>query len=156
MAYSHVFTVFTPTYNRASTLPRVYESLKAQTFRDFEWLIVDDGSADNTREVVEKWQGEAAFPVRYIYQRNQGKPAAYNRAVQEARGELFLFIDSDDACFPQALERLKFHWDNIPAERRAKFSAVTVLCEDQHGQLCGEGFPHDGLDSDSGETYIKC
>lgn len=155
MAYLYVFTVFTPTYNRASTLPRVYESLEAQTFREFEWLIVDDGSTDNTREVVEKWQAEADFPIRYIYQRNQGKPAAYNRAVQEARGELFLFIDSDDACVPEALERLKFHWDSIPAAQRDKFSAVTVLCEDQHGRLCGEKFPRDIFDSDSVQMYMK-
>jgi glycosyltransferase involved in cell wall biosynthesis len=151
----YTFTVFTPTYNRAATLPRVYESLKAQTFRDFEWLIVDDGSTDNTREVIEKWQAEAKFPIRYFYQLNQGKPTAYNRAVPEARGELFLFIDSDDACFPQALERLKCHWDNIPAGQRDKFSAVTVLCQDQHGQLSGEKFPQDILDSDSLEMYMK-
>ena len=57
----HVFTVFTPTYNRANTLPRVYESLKAQTFRDFEWLIVDDGSTDSTRDVVRGWQTDGEF-----------------------------------------------------------------------------------------------
>src|SRR5579872_2682653 len=145
MNFAYLFTVFTPTYNRASTLPRVYESLKAQTFRGFEWLIVDDGSTDSTREIVEKWQAE--FPIRYIYQRNQGKPAAYNRAVAEARGELFLFIDSDDACLPEALERLKYHWDGIPAGERGKFSAVTALCKDQHDCLCGEKFPCDVLDS---------
>lgn len=154
MSFAYLFTVFTPTYNRASTLPRVYESLKAQTFRDFEWLIVDDGSIDNTGEIVEKWRAEADFPIRYIYQTNQGKPAAYNRAVGEAHGELFLFIDSDDACLPQALERLKFHWDSIAADQRDKFSAVTVLCEDQHGRLCGERFPRDILDSDSLEMYM--
>jgi glycosyltransferase involved in cell wall biosynthesis len=155
MAYSYVFTVFTPTYNRASTLPRVYDSLKAQTFRDFEWLIVDDGSTDHTSELVEKWQAEADFPIRYIYQRNQGKPAAYNCAVAKARGELFLFIDSDDACLPQALERLKYHWDSIPAGRREKFSAVTVCCQDQHGRFLGQKFPRDILDSDSVEMYMK-
>lgn len=155
MSYDYLFTVFTPTYNRAATLPRVCESLKAQTFRDFEWLIVDDGSTDNTREIVEAWQAEADFPIRYIYQENQGKPAAYNRAVPQARGELFLFIDSDDACLPQALERLKYHWDRIPADQRGQFSAVTALCKDQHGRLCGEKFPRDILDSDSLEMYMK-
>lgn len=155
MSYRYLFTVFTPTYNRSSTLPRVYESLKAQTFRDFEWLIVDDGSTDNTRQIVETWETEANFPIRYIHQTNQGKPAAYNRAVAEAEGELFLFIDSDDRCFPQALERLKYHWDSIPAEQRENFSAVTALCQDQHGRLCGEKFAQDVLDSDSIEMYMK-
>lgn len=155
MAYSYTFTVFTPTYNRASTLPRVYESLKAQTFRDFEWLIVDDGSTDNTRGVVACWQSEADFQIRYIYQRNQGKPAAYNRGVQEARGELFLFVDSDDAACPRALERLKYHWESIPAAQRNNFSAVTALCQDQHGRFLGKKFPEDVLDSDSVEMYMR-
>src|SRR5216684_1317229 len=116
--YRYVFTVFTPTFNRSLTLSRVYESLRLQTFRDFEWLIVDDGSTDGTKGLVEKWQAESAFAIRYIYQENQGKPAAFNHGVQEARGELFLTLDSDDACVPQALERLKCHWDGIsPTEK---------------------------------------
>jgi len=68
---SYRFTVFTPTYNRAHTLPRVYESLKHQTFRDFEWLIVDDGSTDNTKELVEVWQKENLFPIRYFWQKKR-------------------------------------------------------------------------------------
>lgn len=155
MTHSYAFTVFTATYNRVATLPRVYESLKAQTFRDFEWLIVDDGSADDTREIVAKWQAGADFPIRYVYQPNQGKPAAFNRGVQEATGELFLTLDSDDSCVPHALERLKYHWDNIPAEKRNDFSAVTALCSDQHGRLSGKEFPHDVMDSDSVEMYLN-
>src|SRR6476619_6982250 len=88
--YQHLFTVFTPTYNRARTLDRVYTSLKNQTFRDFEWIIVDDGSSDETSNLVQAWQQEAGFPVRYVYQPNLGKHVAFNRGVAEARGELFL------------------------------------------------------------------
>lgn len=66
---SLLFTVFTPTYNRAKTLHRVYESLQQQTFRDFEWLIVDDGSVDDTKSLIEIWQKEAAFPIRYVWQK---------------------------------------------------------------------------------------
>ena len=153
--YRYVFTVFTPTFNRCSTLPRVYESLRHQTLRDFEWLIVDDGSTDGTGELVEEWQTESDFPIRYIYQENQGKPAAFNRGVQEAQGELFLTLDSDDACVPQALERLKYHWDGIPIAEKDKFSAVTVLCKDQNGGLVGDKFPRDVLDSDSIELFFK-
>src|SRR6266704_739295 len=153
--YRYVFTVFTPTFNRCSTLPRVYESLRLQTFRNFEWLIVDDGSTDGTGELVEEWQTESDFPIRYIYQENQGKPAAFNRGVQEAQGELFLTLDSDDACVPHALERLKYQWDGIPAAQKDKFSAVTVLCKDQNGGLVGDKFPRDVLDSDSIELVFK-
>ncbi len=98
----HVFTVFTATFNRAHVLHRVYHSLRAQTFRDFEWLVVDDGSTDGTGALVEAWRAEADFPIRYRYQENRGKHVACNRAVAEARGRFFLTLDSDDACVPQA------------------------------------------------------
>ncbi len=145
--YLYTFTVFTPSYNRAYCLHRVYESLQVQTFRDFEWLIVDDGSQDNTRELVENWQQTAEFPIRYIYQQNGGKNSASNLAVPLAKGELFLTLDSDDCCMPNALERLHYHWNNIPTDRKHLFSAVTVLCEDQYGNLQGCKFPKDVIDS---------
>lgn len=153
--YQYTFTVFTTTYNRAHTLHRVYESLKAQTFREFEWLIVDDGSTDNTRDLVKAWQREAEFPIRYLWQENRGKHVAFNRAVQEAMGKFFLTFDSDDACVPQALERLKFYWDSIPEKERPQFSAVTALCVDQHGKLIGDKFPQDITDSDSLEIRYR-
>lgn len=155
MSYKYTFTVFTPTFNRAHTLHRAYESLKAQTFRDFEWLIVDDGSNDNTKALVEKWQMEASFPIRYIFQENQGKHVAFNHGVELAEGELFLTFDSDDACVPVALERFKYHWDNIPLNEQNNFSAVTALCKDQKGTLVGDKFPLDITDSDSLEIRYK-
>ena len=97
-----MITVFTPAYNRAHLIHRVYDSLKAQTYREFEWIIVDDGSSDNTEEVVKGYMvQDNFFDIRYFYQTNQGKHMATNRAVQEARGELFITIDSDDGCKPQ-------------------------------------------------------
>ena len=155
MIASHLFTVFTPTFNRARTLSRVYESLQRQTLRDFEWLLVDDGSTDDTRQLISEWQAKSDFPIRYVFQENQGKPAAFNRGVQEATGELFLTLDSDDACVPQALERFKYHWDSISATDKSHFSAVTVLCTDQNGNLVGDKFPSNVLDSDSIEVTFK-
>jgi glycosyltransferase involved in cell wall biosynthesis len=155
MSYRYTFTVVTPSYNRAQTLPRVYESLRLQTFRDFEWLIVDDGSTDGTKQLVEGWQAKSDFPIRYICQQNQGKPAAANRGTQEAQGQLLVNLDSDDACVPEALERLKYHWDNIPAGQKDKFSAVSGLCKDQNGQLVGDKFPRDVMDSDTIELHFK-
>lgn len=143
------FTVFTATYNRAHTLPRLYEALKAQTFRDFEWLIVDDGSTDGTAELVGQWERAGALPIRYVRQEHGHKKAAFNRGVALARGELFLSLDSDDACVPHALERFWFHWRDIPDDQRRRFSAVTCLCQDEAGRIVGDRFPGEIVDSDS-------
>jgi glycosyltransferase involved in cell wall biosynthesis len=153
--YSYLFTVFTPTYNRAHSLHRVYESLQAQTFRDFEWLIVDDGSKDNTQEIVENWQQTAEFPIRYIYQQNAGKNSASNLGVSLAQGELFLNLDSDDRCMSNALERFYHHWDNIPTDQKHLFSAVTALCEDQHGNLQGKEVPQAVMDANPLEMLYR-
>ena len=97
-----LITVFTPTYNRASLLPRLYESLVKQTFTDFEWIIVDDGSTDNTRELVRQF-ATTGFPIKYYYQENAGKHYAINRGVNEASGALFFILDSDDLLPVNAL-----------------------------------------------------
>jgi glycosyltransferase involved in cell wall biosynthesis len=152
---AHTFTVFTPTYDRAHTLPRVYDSLRHQTFADFEWLIVDDGSRDGTRDLVARWRAENPFRIRYVTQEHAGKHVAANRAVELARGELFLTLDSDDACVPDALERLKRHWDAIPAGERDRYAAVTGLCVDQDGRLVGDRYPGDVLDSDPIELVYR-
>ncbi|NJL11459.1 MAG: glycosyltransferase family 2 protein [Calothrix sp. SM1_7_51] len=154
-SYQYIFTVFTPTYNRASTLCRVYDSLQAQTYRNFEWLIVDDGSTDYTRDLVKQWERGGQFSINYIWQKNQGKHIAFNRGVKEAKGELFLTIDSDDGCVPEALERFQYHWYSIPEEERDNFSAVTALCINQSGKLVGNEFPLNIIDSNSIEIRTK-
>ena len=151
----YTFTVFTATHNRAHTLYRAYESLKAQTFRDFEWLVVDDGSTDDTESLIMEWSKEADFPIRYIRQSNRGKHVALNRGVQEAKGRFFLILDSDDGCVPEALERLKYHWDTIPEEARNDYVGVTALCMDQYGKRVGSAFPSDVMDSDALEIRYK-
>lgn len=151
----YTFTVFTATFNREHTLQRVYASLEQQTFRDFEWLVVDDGSADHTSQLIEAWKAEASFPIRYFHQENMGKHIAFNRGVKLAEGEFLLVLDSDDACVPHALEKLKYHWDQIDDQKRAGFSAVTGLCEDQNGNLIGDPFPKDVMDSNPLELRYR-
>lgn len=90
-------TIFTPSYNRENTLTRLYESLKNQSNQDFEWLIVDDGSSDETESLIESFINEQVLSIRYIKQANAGKQAAWNNAVSNAKGELFCGVDSDDA-----------------------------------------------------------
>ena len=108
-----LITVFTPTYNRAHLLPRLYESLKVQTFKEFEWLIVDDGSTDNTEIVVSNFIADNKILIRYFKQRNGGKHRAINRGVKEAQGELFFIVDSDDKLPPAALERIAQYYSQV-------------------------------------------
>ena len=99
-----MLTVFTPTYNRGNLLKRVYQSLLGQTCKDFEWLIIDDGSTDNTRLVVDQLIKENIIAIRYLYKKNGGKHTAYNIAISEASGDLFLCLDSDDMLTTDAVE----------------------------------------------------
>ncbi len=151
-AFKYTFTVFTPTYNRAHTLHRVYESLRAQTFRNFEWLVVDDGSTDHTRKVIRAWQTSASFPIRYVHQPNGGKHRAHNTALPLAEGELFLPLDSDDRCTDNALARLIEHWRAIPEAEREAFSGIVVLCSDRAGRIVGRQFPAHVVDCQSFDT----
>ena len=103
-------TVFTPAYNRASTIGRTYESLLRQTCKDFEWLVVDDGSTDNTRELVEGWASEGKIPIHYVYQKNQGMHGAHNTAYENIETELNVCLDSDDYMPDDAVEIIVSLW----------------------------------------------
>lgn len=106
-------TIFTPSYNRAYILPNLFQSLQRQTCKDFEWLIVDDGSSDDTEHVVKSWLGENSIEIRYIKQANGGKHRAINTGVQYARGELFFIVDSDDYLTDDAVEKILFYYDEV-------------------------------------------
>ena len=151
----YTFTVYTGTRNRAHTLHRPYDSLRSQTFRDFEWLVVDNESDDGTEELIAKWQAEADFPIRYIRHANRGHHGSSNVAAREARGELFLTLDSDDGAVPTALERFKSIWEDIPADQRERYSAVTALAVDENGRPTGDRFPSDILDSNTTEIRYR-
>ena len=141
-----LITVCTPTYNRAHTLPRLHESLCTQTFRDFEWLVVDDGSTDDTAGVVADLAAVSPFRVEYRHQENAGKHIALNRAAEVCRGTFLAIVDSDDWYLPSCLERLKHHWETIPDP--GAFAEVQGLCADPHGRLLGDAYPVDVFDSD--------
>jgi glycosyltransferase involved in cell wall biosynthesis len=152
MTGQYLFTVHTPTYNRAATLPRVYRSLQAQSFRDFEWLVVDDGSTDDSSSLVHSWQTEAPFPIRYFWQEHQHKKEAVNHGVAEAHGKLFLTLDSDDEILPATLATLQRVWLGIPEPDRDRYSGVTGLSKYPDGVIVGKPYPRSPLDSDSLET----
>ena len=102
----NMITIFTPTYNRKELLKRCYDSLRRQTDKKFEWLIIDDGSVDNTEELVDELMNEADFDIRYIFQNNGGKHRAFNLAVRECKTEFLLILDSDDMLTNNAIELL--------------------------------------------------
>lgn len=105
-------TVFTPSFNRAYIIQCLYESLQRQTFKDFEWLVVDDGSTDGTDVLFEKWMNdESTFSIRYYWKENGGKCCAINYGLELAQGELFFTVDSDDYLTTDALEKIA-HWES--------------------------------------------
>ncbi|MGL5693057.1 MAG: glycosyltransferase family 2 protein, partial [Peptostreptococcaceae bacterium] len=116
-------TVFTPTYNRGYIIQKCYESLKKQTYKNFEWLIYDDGSSDNTKEIVDDFIKENIMNIRYYYGKNSGKHVAINRGSDLARGELFFIVDSDDYLTDNSLELVKEAWESI--DEKEKFVGVS-------------------------------
>lgn len=103
-------TVFTPTYNRAHTLPRLYQSLCSQTSQDFDWLVIDDGSTDETKELIGGFSAEGRIPIRYIHKDNGGLYTGYNVAYETIETELNVCIDSDDWMPEDAVERIIDKW----------------------------------------------
>jgi|WetSurMetagenome_2_1015567.scaffolds.fasta_scaffold00022_46 glycosyltransferase involved in cell wall biosynthesis len=153
--FKYYFTVFTPTFNRAPLLHRVYQSLAAQTCDDFEWLIVDDGSTDATAELVREWREENRFPIRYHFQKNRGKHIAWNRAADMAQGEYFLCADSDDEFVPDALQIFKDRLASVPEGERAEYFGASALCKTPSGEIVGEAFPEKLMASNFLELYFR-
>ncbi|XOT96893.1 glycosyltransferase family 2 protein, partial [Alcaligenes pakistanensis] len=149
MEWRHLFTVLTPSYNRAHTLERVYHSLCEQTCQDFEWVVVDDGSTDGTRELVEGWQQQASFPIHYAWQENRHKKAAFNHGVALAQGELVVALDSDDTLVVNALYDMAQIWADIPVSERPGYAGITGLCVRPDGKVVGDMFPQDVFDASS-------
>lgn len=133
-------TVFTPAYNRAHTLPRTYESLCQQNCKDFIWLIVDDGSTDNTAELVQDWQRrDNGFEIRYIYKENGGMHTAHNTAYENINTELNVCIDSDDRLADGAVEKILRKWESVQGRG---YAGIIGLDADFDGNVIGKGFPN--------------
>ena len=133
-------TIFTPAYNRAHTIGRTYESLCRQTCKDFEWLVIDDGSTDNTKELVKSWIKENKIPIRYIYQENQGMHGAHNTAYRNITTELNTCIDSDDYMPDDAVEQIVNFWKEKGDER---YAGIVGLDFNVQGKIIGTTFPKD-------------
>ena len=140
MNSSVILTVFTPAYNRAYSLPRTYESMKNQTCKDFIWLIIDDGSTDNTKDLVDQWRKEDnGFEIQYIYKENGGMHTAHNTAYANMTTELNTCIDSDDAMPNDAVEKILNHWEMV---KDKGYAGMIALDADMNtGKVIGNGFP---------------
>ncbi len=134
-----LITIFTATYNRAKTLPRLADSIRAQSFRDFEWIVVDDGSTDETPELLDKWQREGRLPLRVVRTRNGGKQQAINRGLELARGAFFFIVDSDDMLPVKALETVAKY--SADAAVDTKCAGIMGLKCDFEGRALGERLP---------------
>lgn len=136
-------TVFTPAYNRDYTLPRTYQSLLAQDCKDFVWLIIDDGSTDNTAELVRGWQNkDNGFEIRYIYKENGGMHTAHNTAYENIDTELNVCIDSDDCLAAGAVSKILRKWAEV---RDRGYAGLIGIDADLSGKLIGKGF-QEGLE----------
>lgn len=117
-------TIFTPTYNRGYILNKCYESLKRQSYKNFEWIIYDDGSKDNTEKIVQEFIKEDIIDIKYFYSENCGKHIAINKGTDLAKGELFFIVDSDDYLTDTALEMVIDAWNSIDNNKKNEFVGV--------------------------------
>lgn len=153
MNYKYLVTIFTPTYNRARLLKRLYESLKEQSDKDFEWIIVDDGSKDNTKEVVQGFIKEKIIPIKYLKKENEGKHIAINVGCDMAEGELFFIVDSDDYIPKEAIEEVKRDWKKY--RNNTGIAGLVYLKAWKNGNLMGRKFEKDEFISNHVKEYNK-
>ncbi len=145
-------TVFTPAYNRGYCLQNCYESLKRQTCKDFIWLIVDDGSTDDTKELVEKWKVQGEITIQYHWQENQGMHGAHNTAYKLIETELNVCIDSDDYMPDDAVEKILSFWEKYG---NAQVSGIIGLDAHTDGELVGSRLPEHIKQSTLYNLYFK-
>lgn len=148
-----LITVFTPTYNRRHLLPVLYKSLCAQTDKRFVWLIIDDGSKDDTESLVKEWQNENVIEIKYFYKKNGGMHTAHNAAYRLIETELNVCVDSDDSMPEDAVEKIYKFWDSF--NEKEKVAGILALDFDiNKNQIIGGKLPEDGTIITS-ESLIK-
>ena len=147
------FTVFTPTFNRKELLEKLYKSLQKQTYTDFEWLIVDDGSTDGTGEKVKEFLEESKLDIKYFYKENGGKQRAYNFATDKANGELFICLDSDDEYVENGFETILKYWEKY--EKNGEIAGMGYLSMYPDGEIIGSSFPEKEMISTQFDIYNK-
>jgi glycosyltransferase involved in cell wall biosynthesis len=143
-------TVFTPTYNRAYCLHQVYESLLRQTSKDFQWLIIDDGSTDNTKQIIDLWAEESSIDIQYFYKPNGGMHTGYNAAYDLIETPFNVCIDSDDYLTDNAIEIILNHAKNLAPN----FAGIVALDADKKGCIIGSKMPENLEKTKLNELYL--
>lgn len=146
-------TIFTPTYNRMHLLPRLYESLKSQTLKDFVWLIVDDGSTDGSEDLVRCWQQENIIEIQYHYKENGGMHTGHNMAYKLITTELNVCIDSDDYMPKNAVELILAKWEET--DDKEAVSGLVALDADLTGEIIGSDLPENVTQGSYYDLYEK-
>lgn len=147
-----ILTIFTPTYDRAYTLHNCYESLKRQSNKEFIWLVIDDGSTDNTEDLVRSWMSENIISIRYYRQENQGMHGAHNTAYSLIDTELNVCIDSDDYMPDDAVEKIVSFWKANGSE---EIGGIVGLDCKTSGEIIGTDLPSDIKTSTLYNLYNK-
>ena len=158
-----MISIVTPTYNRAGNLPVLYQSLLAQISKDFEWLIIDDGSQDNTEEIVDGFVKDGCVTISYVYKENGGKHSALNYAFRIVESELLFIVDSDDVLTNDAVETILKDWGAI---RNKNLCGISYLRGFDEKRVIGDIHPQDhvidnfinlrynkGIDGDKAEVW---
>jgi len=145
-------TVFTPTFNRAYCLGNCYESLKRQSNKEFVWLIIDDGSTDDTQDLVRYWQSENFIEIQYIWQENKGMHGAHNTAYDVIETELNVCIDSDDFMPDEAVQKILGMWER---EGNENVSGLIGLDSYMDGTVIGSKLPANLKSSTLFELYYN-
>lgn len=146
-------TVFTPSYNRAYTLQKLYNSLLRQSCKDFIWYVINDGSTDNTDEVMNAFIAQQKIDIIYKSQKNSGKHYAHNKAAADSETELFLCVDSDDFLTDDAVEKVKKLWLSIPEDKKCELSGIVANRGNENGVIIGTEFPPNVKEAGLSQLY---
>jgi len=146
-------TIFTPSFNRAHLLPRLYKSLCRQTSKDFLWLVIDDGSSDGTEQLIQKWQAENRIEIKYHYKENGGMHTGHNAAYLLIETELNVCIDSDDFMPKDAVEKIISKWKS--GQNKKHIAGIIGLDADENGKIIGTKIPLDLREGTLTDLYKK-
>ncbi len=147
-------SLYTPNYNGRDTIQRTFDSVKNQVFKNFEYIIIDDGSTDGVEKIINKFMDNVDIPVIFIKKKNGGLHTVRNLGVKYARGKYCTCVDSDDELLPEALSTCVAAWDSIPKNKVHRYREVVALCEDENHNIVGSYFP-DNINSVDMKTARK-